>query len=195
MLAGFAPDVQSFLLQTSILGRLCGPLCEAVTGVADGTAVLAAVSRSCGFVACLDDRWYASHHLFAEFLRGLLKERYPGRISGLYSWAARWCEDEGLVAEAVDYYLQGEEYGQAAVLIERLVPEMLAQGEMATLFRWLADIPSTTLYESRPGLCVAQGWVAMARPTGLPRWSSGWNVQMLPAGMQKKGSREWAANT
>ncbi|WP_104370741.1 LuxR C-terminal-related transcriptional regulator [Desulfocucumis palustris] len=157
----FGPDVQEFLLQTSILGHLSGPLCQAVTGRPDSVTVLATVGKSCGFVACLDDQWYVYHHLFAEFLQGLLKERYPDRIRGMYGKAARWCEDAGLASKAVDYYLQGGEYHQAAGLVERLVQEMLNLGETATLFRWLQALPAEVVDKS-PALCVAQAWAAVA---------------------------------
>lgn len=168
---GFGPDVQEFLLQTAILGHLSGPLCEAVTGRPDSGAVLATVGRACGFVACLDDQWYVYHHLFAEFLQGLLKEKYPEQIGSLYGKAARWCEDGGLAAKAVDYLLQGEEYHQAAGLVKRLVPEMLNRGETATLFRWLQALPPEILNDS-PSLCVAQAWAAVAanRPAEVEQW-------------------------
>ncbi|AET67050.1 ATP-dependent transcriptional regulator [Desulfosporosinus orientis DSM 765] len=160
---GFAPNVREFLLQTSFLGRLSGPLCDAVTGMSDCGALLTTVARTCGFVACLDenDGWYVYHQLFAEFLQGLLQKRSSAQIPGLYGKAARWCEAEGLVAEAVDYYLQGLEYDQATSLIERLVPDMLSRGEIATLFRWLSALPCAVLNTS-PGLCVAQAWAAVA---------------------------------
>ncbi len=168
---GFGPDVQEFLLQTSILGHLSGPLCQAVTGRPDSGAVLATLGRTCGFVACLDDQWYMYHHLFAEFLQGFLKERYPKQIRSLCGKAARWCEDGGLTAKAVDYFLQGEEYGQAACLVERLVLEMLNLGETATLFRWLQALPPEVVNES-PALCVAQAWADAAanRTAGVEHW-------------------------
>jgi len=171
VLAGFAPDAQTFLLQTSILDRLSGPLFEAVTGAADGTGILAGVARSCGFVICLDDQWYIYHHLFAEFLRGSLRSKYPGLIGNLYGCAARWCETEGLPDEAVGYYLQGGHHVQAAALVEQMAPEMVVGGQTATLFRWLAALPETILNES-PGLCVAQGWSALLtnRTAAVDQW-------------------------
>lgn len=168
---GFGPNVQEFLLQTSILGHLSRPLCEALTGRQDSGAVLATVGRTCGFVAGLDDQWYVYHNLFAEFLQGLLKERYPDQIRSLYGKAARWCEDAGLDAKAVDYFLQGEEYDQSASLVDRLVPEMLDRGETATLFQWLQALPPEIVNQS-PALCVAKAWAAVAanRTAEVERW-------------------------
>ncbi len=168
---GFAPGVQFFLQQTSILDRLCGPLCEAVTGEPDAASTLAMLARSCGFMTCLDDRWYVYHQLFAEFLHGLLQARAPTGVRGLCGRAAAWYEAEGLAAEAVDYFLRGEVYGRAAGLIERLVPAMLDLGDIATLFRWLSALPSLLLTGS-PGLCVAQAWAAVSadRAAEVERW-------------------------
>lgn len=170
---GIGPNVQEFLLQTSILGHLSGPLCEAVTGRLDSGAVLTALAQASGFVTCLDEKegWYVYHHLFAEFLRGLLQEKYPEQIPGLYGKAARWCEDVGLTAKAVDYFLQGEDFQHAAGLVKRLFLEMLGWDETATLFRWLQALPAEKLNES-PALCMAQAWAAVAanQPAEVERW-------------------------
>lgn len=158
---GLGAYIQEFLLQTSILSHLSGPLCEAVTGKPDSSTVLDTLGKTCGFVASLDEQWYVYHHLFAEFLVGLLKERYPGQIRCLYANAARWYADNGLTAQAVECYLQGEEYVQAADLVEQLVLKMLNLGETTTLFRWLQVLPPEAMHES-PALCVAQAWAEAA---------------------------------
>lgn len=157
----FEPDVRDFLLQTSILNRLSGPLADAVTGRSDGGAVLAAVVRNCGLMDRLDQDWYVHHQLFAEFLRSLLMERDPKQVGDLYGRAARWCSTGGLLQEAVDYHLQGKHYDQAATLASRLVSDMMGRGETATLFRWLAALPRSEL-DRRPDLCVAQAWASAA---------------------------------
>ena len=156
----FDAQVQEFLMQTSILDHLSGPLCQAVTGRPDSVTILTEVGRACGFVASLADQWHVYHQLFAEFLREVLKTRHPDRIRRLYARAAGWYEDAGLTVKAVDYFLQGAEYGQAARLVERLVPEMMDRGETATLFRWLQVLPPEEVGQSLP-LCVAQAWAAV----------------------------------
>ena len=67
-------DVRSFLLQTSILDRQSGPLCDAVTGQDGGKAMLEALDRGNLFLVPLDDhrRWYRYHQLFADVLRAHL---------------------------------------------------------------------------------------------------------------------------
>ncbi|MEG6521915.1 LuxR C-terminal-related transcriptional regulator [Desulfotomaculum sp. 1211_IL3151] len=185
---GVVPDVQDFLLQTSILSHLSGPLCEAVTGRPDSGAVLSAVGRICGFVASLDDQWYVYHQLFAEFLQGLLKERYPDRVRSLYCKAARWCKDCGLTAKAIDYFLQGGEHGQAARQVACLVPEMFDRGETATLFRWLQDLPYELLKLS-PSLCVGAAWAAVAdgRIAEVEQWLEWAEVACRKAEQEQSG--------
>jgi LuxR family maltose regulon positive regulatory protein len=79
-------DVQRFLLQTAILERLCGPLCEAVTGEPAGQAMLERLDEANLFLVPLDDEryWYRYHHLFAEMLRQRLQRMHPERIAPLH---------------------------------------------------------------------------------------------------------------
>ena len=102
---------QRFLLQTSILGRLNASLCEAVTGVQDGQAVLTALHRANIFVIPLDDEglWFRYHHLFADLLQARLRQSLPAdAISTLHSRASQWYEQNGFVIEAVNHALAGE---------------------------------------------------------------------------------------
>ena len=87
-------DVRSFLLQTSILGRLSGPLCDAVTGQDGGKATLEALDRRNLFLIPLDDRrrWYRYHHLFADVLRARLLDERPELVPELHRRAAEWYE-------------------------------------------------------------------------------------------------------
>src|SRR3954471_23327952 len=89
--------VRSFLLQTSVLGRLSGPLCDAVTGRDDGKATLEALERGNLFLEPLDDRrrWYRYHPLFADVLQGHLLDERPGRVADLHRRASAWFEQNG----------------------------------------------------------------------------------------------------
>ena len=92
------PDrVQAFLLQTSILGRLSGPLCDAVTGQGGGKAMLEALDRGNLFLVPLDDRrrWYRYHHLFADVLQARLLDEQPGQVPDLHRRASAWYEQNG----------------------------------------------------------------------------------------------------
>ena len=89
--------VQAFLLQTCILGRLSGPLCDAVTGQGGGKAMLEALDRGNLFLVALDDRrrWYRYHHLFADVLQARLLDEQPGQVPGLHRRASAWYEQNG----------------------------------------------------------------------------------------------------
>ena len=154
---------QEFLLQTSILERLSGPLCDAVTGRADGASVLADLARQNTFLTCLDEQgdWYAYHQLFAEFLRAMLSQRHSGLAAELQRRAAYWYEAGGRSTEAVEYYLQGGYHEPAIRLIEGVAAEMLGRGENATLLRWVGALPTDAL-DGRPRLAVMLAWAAVA---------------------------------
>ena len=89
--------VQAFLLQTCILGRLSGPLCDAVTGQGGGKAMLAALERGNLFLVPLDDRrrWYRYHHLFADVLQARLLDEQPGQLPDLHRRASAWYQQNG----------------------------------------------------------------------------------------------------
>ena len=88
--------VRSFLLQTSILDRLSGPLCDAVTGQDGGKAMLEALERGNLFVVPLDDRrrWYRYHHLFADVLQARLLDEQPDQVPDLHRRASAWYEQQ-----------------------------------------------------------------------------------------------------
>ncbi|WP_112237844.1 LuxR C-terminal-related transcriptional regulator [Kribbella monticola] len=135
--------VRTFLLKTSILDRLTGSLCDAVTGGTDGKAVLESLERSNLFVIRLDDsrRWYRYHHLFAEVLRAHLAEERPDEIAHLHKSAAEWYGSTGEPVPAVRHALAAGDIEQAADLVERSAIELLRQRQEATVRSWLDDIP------------------------------------------------------
>jgi LuxR family transcriptional regulator, maltose regulon positive regulatory protein len=151
-------DVKRFLLRTSILDRLSGPLCEAVTGDSEGQRMLERIERANLFLVPLDDdrRWYRFHHLFSDLLRARLKREGTVRISELYARAADWCEEQGLLDEAIRYAIASGDWRGAARLVEERLDDTLRHGEEATLARWLSLLPEEAL-RSVPALCLAQG--------------------------------------
>jgi LuxR family maltose regulon positive regulatory protein len=151
--------VQEFLLQTSVLERMTGPLCDAVTGREDGQAVLTALDRANLFLVALDDerRWYRYHRLFTDLLRSRLQHDVPTRVAELHRAASRWFEREGLVEDAVAHALAGQDLEHAARLIERSAMAMIAQSKVVTLSRWLEALPIETV-RARAGLCVYHAW-------------------------------------
>src|SRR5437588_3798113 len=150
------PDaVRSFLLQTSILDRLNGPLCDAVTGQEEGNARLEALERGNFFVVPLDDRrhWYRYHHLFAEVLSAHLRAEQPDQVATLHRRASEWYERHGSAVDAIRHALAAAEFARAAGLVELAVPAMGRNRQEATVLGWLRALPDE-LVRARPVLSV-----------------------------------------
>jgi LuxR family transcriptional regulator, maltose regulon positive regulatory protein len=150
-------ELRRFLLETSILERLSGPLCDVVTGRDDSQRLLVQVERASLFLHPLDEvrGWWRYHQLFADLLRARLRQEQPQRVPELHRAAAAWCEDHGLVEEAVGYALAAGDTERAVSLVDRDAQALLERGEGATLHRWLAALPPE-LVDARPRLCLAQ---------------------------------------
>lgn len=153
----------NFLLQTSILGRLCGPLCDAVTRESEGQVILQELEHANLFIMRLDDqgRWYRYHHLFAEVLHARLQQTQPDLIQELHRRASTWYEESGNLAEAVTHALAAQDFDHASLLVEKTSRAMWQRGEVGTLQNWLAAMPSS-IRRARPQLCLAQAWGALA---------------------------------
>jgi LuxR family transcriptional regulator, maltose regulon positive regulatory protein len=147
--------VRSFLLQTSILDQLNGPLCDAVTGQEGGNARLEALERGNFFVVPLDDRrhWYRYHHLFAEVLSAHLLAEQPDQVATLHRRASAWYKQHGSVADAIRHALAACDFGRAADLVELAVPAMGRNRQEATVLGWLKALPDE-LVRARPVLSV-----------------------------------------
>jgi LuxR family maltose regulon positive regulatory protein len=159
------PDpVRSFLLHTSVLGRLSGALCDAVTGQDGGTAMLEALDRANLFVVPLDDRrqWYRYHHLFADVLRARLLDEQPERVRDLHLRASIWCERNGARPEAIEHALDAGDFERAAGLVELAIPALRQARQEATLRRWLEALPDE-LFRSRPVLTIGYVGSLMSR--------------------------------
>ncbi len=148
-------SVQNFLLQTSLLERLSGPLCKAVTGRADSQKMLERLEQANLFLIPLDDerRWYRYHHLFAEFLRS----RQNGSTAELHQRASQWFEENGLLTEAVGHALAAADFDRAASFVEQAAQTMLMQGEISTLLKWIETLPEEII-RSRPRLYTYLAW-------------------------------------
>ena len=155
VLARQPDDVRRFLLQTSILDRLTGPLCDAVTGAADGKVVLDLLERSNLFVVPLDDsrQWYRYHHLFADVLRAHLVEERPDEVAGLHRRASQWYDVDGETEAAVRHALAAGDVEAAADLVEGAVLGFLRDRREATARRWIDDLPPDVV-DARPVLAI-----------------------------------------
>ncbi|OBZ08338.1 hypothetical protein A8L34_23770 [Bacillus sp. FJAT-27264] len=136
-------EIQSFLLETSIVDRMNGPLCETITGQANCQELLEMLERHNLFIVSLDDQreWYRYHHLFSEFLRRLFRQRYAGQSKELYVKAARWLEELGFLEEAVEQLFMGGLQLEASALIEKHLQNLHAR--RGVLQRWLRDLPES----------------------------------------------------
>jgi len=153
--------VRSFLLQTSILDRLCGPLCDAVrfgyaetsTGQQDGKGMLQALERGNLFVIPLDDerQWYRYHHLFADVLQAHLMAEQPELIPVLHRRASEWYEDNGSPADAVRHALAVSDFERVADLAERAWQAMDSSFQSAAWLGWVKKLPDELL-RTRPVL-------------------------------------------
>ncbi|MGY1806951.1 LuxR C-terminal-related transcriptional regulator [Blastococcus sp. SYSU D00669] len=148
-------DVRDFLLGTSVLSRLSGPLCDAVLGRDGGTAVLEGLDRANLFLVPLDDRrhWYRYHHLFADVLHARLLAEQPDRVAGLHRRAAGWFAEHGEPAEAIRHALAGGDGGRAADLVEAAMPAVRRNRQETTLRAWFEALPDEVL-RARPALGV-----------------------------------------
>ncbi|MFN8519429.1 MAG: LuxR C-terminal-related transcriptional regulator [Chloroflexota bacterium] len=157
------PEVREFLLDTSILDRLCGPLCDAVTGRVDGQETLQRLERANLFLIPLDDRrqWYRYHHLFADVLRTRLRDERPTRVREAHRRASTWFESDGTEPEAIRHAIAGDDIERAADLIEEAAHDLRATRQEVTLRRWLDSLPEAT-FDVRPVLAIAHAGALLA---------------------------------
>ena len=154
--------VRSFLLQTSILDRLSGPLCDAVTGKEDGKGMLEALERGNLFVVALDDKrqWYRYHRLFADVLQAHSMEEQPNQAPALHLRASEWYQHNGLPADAIRHALVAEDFERAAALVELAWPTMDWSFQSAAWLGWVKALPDK-LVRARPVLSVGYAWALL----------------------------------
>jgi len=158
------PDaVRRFLLETSVLERLNGPLCDAVTGTSGGKARLEQLDRSNLFLVPLDDRrhWYRYHHLFADVVRARLLDEDPQLMPQLHRRASDWYDAHHEPSEAISHAMAGGHVERAAQLIEVVAPAMRQSRQEGTLRRWLEALPDE-VFADRPVLAIALAAARMA---------------------------------
>jgi len=202
-------EVKNFLLETSILDRLTGDLCDAVTGRTGSALLLEQLCNANLFIIPLDDeqRWYRYHHLFADLLSNRQKALRGAQTAGLHRQASRWyaqaCERSTFgerstfAGEAIRHSLAAGDYASAVRLIETHALEMLRQWHMKTVSDWIQSLPAEWSEQSpRTNLAFARahftlGEFAQAAPyiARLERMFSGSQVETIPLGVRA----EWLA--
>jgi LuxR family maltose regulon positive regulatory protein len=152
--------VQRFLLQTSILDRLCAPLCDGLTGKQDGADMLERLQRDNLFIVPLDDErhWYRYHHLFGDLLRKRLGQAIPPeQVSELHRRASQWHEKHGLLEHAVKHARAAGDYERVGEIAEQAAEGSLLDARLTTLLRWVDALPQDVL-RAHPRLQVYRAW-------------------------------------
>ena len=162
VLAGVPADLQTFLLETSILERLCGPLCAAVTGRVESQALLEQLESDNLFLRPLDDQrhWYRYHRLFADLLQARAANLPAERQAELHRQASRWLEANNLLDDAVRQAKAGGDLVRVAELIGRHGLDLLLIGELTTLETWIQFLPEEMVSQDCC-LAVLHAWVLL----------------------------------
>ena len=151
--------VRAFLLESSVLDQLTGPLCDALTGRADGQLMLETLERENLFLVPLDDdrRWYRYHSLFADALRARLAARHHDRVRELHAAASRWLAENGLLADAIPHAMASGDHEHTADLLELSLADLRRRREIRMLRDWLVALPDDVV-RRRPLLATYRGW-------------------------------------
>jgi ATP/maltotriose-dependent transcriptional regulator MalT len=187
------PDVQEFLLRTSVLHELTPRLCALVSGGGDAGELLARVAREVLFVAPLGDDGghYRYHHLFAEMLEGELERRHPGMPDALHRTVAEWYRGEDMPDAAVQHLLAAGETATAGDLVAEAWPAMWSRGQAETVRRWLESFTDRQIL-NHPALTLTAGWVYSALDAG--RLGERWCEAACSAPMDDSPSPDGAAS-
>jgi LuxR family maltose regulon positive regulatory protein len=170
-----SPAEASFLTYTSVLERMCGPLCDAVVGVTGSAALLERLERRNLLVVPLDRRreWYRYHQMFRDLLVSELRRSDLGVIPELHRRAAAWCEANGMPENAIDHSQAAGDADTVARLVLQNANPVWASGRSDTVLRWMEWFESNDLIARYPGTAV-NGALLLAlagRPAGVERWA------------------------
>lgn len=159
-------EVQEFLLLTSVLDRLCAPLCDALLGASGprADAVLRYLEQANIFVVALDEEgmWYRYHPLFRDFLRTWLQKTQPERVPDLHRSASAWLAANGSLREAAAHAFQTRDWDAAAAFVEQHAFTLIVHSEIATIHEWCSAFPEDVL-SRHPMLYVHQCWPLVLR--------------------------------
>jgi LuxR family transcriptional regulator, maltose regulon positive regulatory protein len=164
VLRGQPEEIRSFMLRTSVLDRLSGPLCDAVTGTVGSAALLRRIERANLFLVPLDPKreWYRYHHLFRDLLQHELRQAEPGLVPELHRRAAVWQREADSIPDAIHHALAAGDVDEARELIARHWSASFNQGRLATVSAWLDALPGEAV-SGDPRLSIARAWLALDR--------------------------------
>ena len=161
VLAGLPKEVREFLLKTSVLRRMTGPLCDVVVGREGSGKVLRELARSNLFVVPLDEEgeWYRYHHLFSDLLLYELRSNQPELVRVLHGRASAWLGGAGFFEENIRHAIAARDYERASMLVARHWYEYVFAGQTATVERWLEALPED-LINSDSALALVKAWIS-----------------------------------
>ena len=164
VLGAYEPDMQAFMLRTSVLERLCAELCDAVLGTPTSAGALASLARTNLFLVPLDDRrrWFRFHHLFAQLLRVELERREPDVAAGLHRRAYEWHSAFGTTDEAIHHAVAARAFGEAGQLIAATWIDYVNAGRTDSVLDWLVRFPDELL-GADARLLLVQAWASALR--------------------------------
>ena len=162
VLARQSAEVRDFLLRTSVLHRLTGSLCDAVTGGTDGARVLDELDRGDVFLVALDAqrRWYRYHHLFGDVLRARMIAEHPEQVPALHRAASDWYAAHEFMDDAVQHALAAGDDDHAAYLMESALSELRRTRQDRLLLGWIRSLPEPVA-RRRPVLSIMSAWALM----------------------------------
>jgi LuxR family maltose regulon positive regulatory protein len=170
VLAGLPEEEREFLLRTSVLRRMTGPLCDTVVGREGSGKVLRELARSNPFVVPLDEQgeWYRYHHLFSDLLLYELKSSHPELVPVLHDRASTWCEGAGLIEPAMRHAIAAADHERVRRLIARYWFGYLATGRIFTVEGWLEALPDDLTNADAPVVLV-KAWISAVYGRGEER--------------------------
>jgi LuxR family transcriptional regulator, maltose regulon positive regulatory protein len=160
VLAGLTEEVRQFLLETSVLRTMTGPLCDAVTGREDSAVLLRELARSNLFVVPLDEQgeWYRYHHLFCELLLYELKSGQADLVPTLRRRASVWLEGAGFFEGAIRQAIAATDYEREGLLITRHWYGYVSAGQTGTVEQWLESLPGEMITHDA-ALALVEAWI------------------------------------
>jgi LuxR family transcriptional regulator, maltose regulon positive regulatory protein len=160
VLGTLEPGERDFMLATSIVDEVCGPLADDLTGETGSSQRLVDLERANVFLTPLDDRreWYRYHHLLAELLRLELRRRAPQREADLHVRASRWFEKAGDADRAIRHAIDAGDGDRAARLISASYLQALEWGRLATIASWLERVGDERIARDAR-LAIVKAWI------------------------------------
>jgi LuxR family maltose regulon positive regulatory protein len=186
-----SPAEASFLMRTSVLDRMCGPLCDAILDGKGSARVLEQMERRNLLVVPLDRRreWYRYHHLLRELLRAELQRREPDLVKDLHFRAAAWYEANAMPETAIEHAQTAGDYDRVARLLLELAQPVWAGGRVETVLRWMERLRDVTSAEHYGAIAVHGSLIfaLLGRPSEAERWAAS-AERASPSGILPDGS-------